>query len=218
MSLLDQLGSVLGGQPGPNVLDRILGGNHSVHEGGSPDHQQWNQVIQQVPRDQLAGMFGQTARSMDGQQYRDHVTPGVGGTNPLGMLKGPAMAMVASALMRHLAGGSGRAAGGGGAGGMAGILGSVLGGGGGPASGGMGGLGGLLGKIPGLNTTDPSQMDASQVAALSDYARQHNPDAFGQAMADVGHQDPSVLGPLLGNQGLSSAAQNLAGMVFGGRR
>ncbi|MDB5297804.1 MAG: hypothetical protein JWO31_3787 [Phycisphaerales bacterium] len=230
MGLLDQLGSALGGQPSgggggggspvAGVLGRILGGNHDAQNPASPDGQQFGQMIQQVPRDQLAGVFGQAARGMDGQAYRDHVTPGAGGTNPLGMLKGPAMAMVAGALMKHLTGGGQQA------GGLSGMVSSALGGGGGAmgggisgggAAGGMGGLGGLLGMVPGLQTTDPHQMDEHQVAALADYARQHHPDAFGQAMADVGHQNPSALGALLGNGGLSSVAQQLGGLLGGGR-
>ena len=213
MGLLDSIAGAIGGQSGGgggNVLDRILGGgDHAVHQSGSPDQQQFGQAVQQVPRDQLAGIFGQTARQMDGQQYRDHVTPGVGGTNPLGMLKGPVMGLVAGALMKHLMGGN--AAGG------SGMLGSVLGGAMGGGGGGRGGLGGLLGNIPGLTTSDPQQMDESQVAALADYTRQHDPDAYGRAMADVGHQEPGALGPLLGGQGLSSVAQQLSGLLSGRR-
>jgi len=209
MGILDQLSSVLGNSNGGGF------------DPNSQAAQQWGQHVQRTPIDQLAGIFGNTARNMDPNQYRDHVTPGVGGTNPLGMLKGPAMAMVASLLMRHLMKGSGGGAGGpmggmggaGGGGGLGGMLGSVLGGamggGGGMGSGGGtgGGLGGLLGRVPGLTTSDPNRMDEHQIASLMDYARQHDPDAFGQAMAEAGHQDPSILHNLLGNQGLMQAAQ-----------
>jgi hypothetical protein len=166
--------------------------------GGSPAGQQWGHTVSQTPLDQLAGVFGHTARNMDPNQYRDHVTPGVGGTNPLGGLKGPALALVGGLLLKHMMGNRG----GSGAGGLGGMLGSVLGGqagmGGQPGGGlgnlmggGGGPLGGLLGRIPGLTTSDPNQMDPSQVASLADFARQNDPDAFGRAMAEPGTRTPA---------------------------
>ena len=214
MGLLDQLSSVLG--------NASQGGQPF---GGSPAGQQWGHAVRNTPVDQLAGIFGHTARNVDPNQYRDHVTPGVGGTNPLGMLKGPALALVGGLLLKHMMGNRG----GGMGGGLGGVLGSVLGGqagqggglgalgslmggaGGGMGGGGGGALGGLLGRIPGLTTGDPNQMDPSQVAALADYARQNDPDAFGRAMAEAGHQDPGLLHNLLGDQGMMMAAQHLGG-------
>jgi hypothetical protein len=76
--------------------------------------------------------------------------------------------------------------------------------------GGGGGLSSLLGKVPGLRTTDPQQMDADQVAALSRYAQQNNPQAFGQAAADVGQQRPDLLHSFLGKAGLAIGAAALA--------
>ncbi|HEX8915449.1 MAG TPA: hypothetical protein VF796_24060 [Humisphaera sp.] len=202
MGLVDALAGALGGG---NTGGMPMGGMPGGGGGASP----LGSLLHRLPLDQLSGLFGQTARNMDGQQYRDHVTPGVGGTNPLGMLKGPALAVVAGMLMKHLAGGRGAAAAGGG-GGLGGMLGSVLGGGGGGGAAGMGGLGGLLSKIPGLQTADPHQMDPGQVAALADYARQHDPDAFGRAAAEAGRQDPDVLHALLGGHGVETLTR-LAG-------
>ena len=210
MGLLDQLSSVLGGGGGDQ------GGPHF---GSSPAGQQWGQAVRGTPVDQLAGIFGHTARNVDPNQYRDHVTPGAGGTNPLGMLKGPALALVGGLLLKHMLGSRGGTSSGGGmGGGLGGMLGSVLGGQGGGGLGGLmggggggaGALGGLLGRIPGLTTSDPNQMDPPQVAALADYARQNDPDAFGRAMAEAGHHDPGILHNLLGNQGMMMAAQQLS--------
>ena len=68
----------------------------------------------------------------------------------------------------------------------------------------------LLSRIPGLGTTDPSQMNASQVAQVAQYAQQNHPNLFGQATAEVAQQQPGVLGALLGHAGLSQGAAALA--------
>ncbi len=68
----------------------------------------------------------------------------------------------------------------------------------------------LLSRIPGLGTTDPSQMNAGQVAQVAQYAQQNHPDLFGQAAAQVGQQQPGLLGALMGHAGMSQAAMGLA--------
>ena len=210
MGLLDQLGGRLGG----DVLQRILGGGgHAVAEPGSPDQQQFGQLLQQVPRDQLASLLGQVARLMEPGPSRDAVTPGVGGTNPLAALSGPAMTTVAAALLRHLAGGGTNPGGG-----MPDVIGSALASPGGVSGDGAGGLDALLAKIPGLTTTNPDQMDAHQVAALADYTRRNEPDAFGRALADVGQEAPSAIAPLLGDPGLSSLAGGLSRLLEARRK
>ena len=77
------------------------------------------------------------------------------------------------------------------------------------AGGGTGGSS-LLSKIPGLSTADPAQMNAGQVAQMAQYAQQNHPDLFGQAAAQVGQQQPGLLGTLLGHAGLSQGAASLA--------
>ncbi len=68
----------------------------------------------------------------------------------------------------------------------------------------------LLSRIPGLGTTDPQQMNAGQVAQVAQYAQQNHPDLFGQAAAQVGQQQPGLLGALMGHAGMSQAAMGLA--------
>jgi hypothetical protein len=219
MGLLDQIGGMLnnaggGGNGGGNPLDRFLKGNADYSN--PQDAQHFGQVTRGVSQDQLSAALSHAAGNMDHDQYRQHITPGVGGTNPLGGLKGAAMTMVAGALMRHIMGGSSGGGGGGGGGGIGSVIGGLMGGNSG--QGGGGGASSLLGMIPGLKTTDPNQMDESQVAALASYAKQHHPDAFGKAAAEVGQQNPDVLSSLLGNQGMSAVAKGLMGQFMGGGR
>src|SRR5919202_1364302 len=90
---------------------------------------------------------------------------------------------------------------------IAGTLVNNLGGSGGGAS-------GLLGMIPGLQTTHPQQMGPQEVAALASYMQQNHPQAFGQAAAQIGQQQPDLLHSLLGNKALMLAAAVLRGKVL----
>jgi len=184
MGLLDNLmggGNQSGGGGGLGaMLQNLASGRGNFSDANSQDHQGFQQMVQQAPPGMLSQIFGHAAQRMDPQEYHDHVTPGVGGTNPLGSLGGGGLGMIASALLSRLGGAGG------------------------------GGLGSLLGKVPGLRTTDPQQMDADQVASLSRYAQQNHPDAFGQAAADVGQQRPDLLHSMLGKAGLAIGAAALA--------
>ena len=50
----------------------------------------------------LQEVFSHVAQRMDPQQYADHVTPGAGGTNPLGSIGSGGLATIASALLGKL--------------------------------------------------------------------------------------------------------------------
>jgi pyridoxal biosynthesis lyase PdxS len=81
---------------------------------------------------------------------------------------------------------------------------------------GAGGVAGsLLSRIPGLQTTDPSQMDHNQVAALAQYTQQNHPDIFGRAAAQLGQQQPDLLHSFLGKAGLAIGAAALASHFMG---
>ena len=127
---------------------------------------------------QLQQIFSRTAQQMNPQEYSDHVTPGVGGTNPLGNVGAGGLSTIASLLMQHL--------------------------------GGSGAAGSLLSRIPGLQTTDPQQMDPNQVAALARYTQQNHPDVFGSVAAQLGQQQPGLLNSFLGKAGLAVGAAALA--------
>ena len=182
MGLLDQLGGMLGGGDAQQALGRLMGGNANLHDPHSQDRTAFHGMVGQASEEDLSSTFSHTARNMDGAAYRDHVTPGAGGTDPLGSVGQGGLGAIAGALLGNLGGGN---------------------------SGG-GGIGSVLGKIPGLGQTDPNQMSSHDVAALADYTRQHHPDAFGRAAAQVGRKDPNLLQSLLGNPAMMSAAATLA--------
>lgn len=172
--------SSLLGSGARDQLGTMAAGQGNYADPNSADQQGLSGMIAHAPSGLLSQVFSQVAGQMNPQTYSDHVTPGVNGTNPLGGLKSAALQMVASALIGKLMGSGGYSA------------------------------QSLLSKIPGLGTTDPSQMNAGQVAQVSQYAQQNHPDLFGQATAEVAQQQPGVLGALLGHAGLSSGAAALA--------
>jgi hypothetical protein len=202
MGLLDQLSSMLGGQ---HEVERLANGQGNFADPNSPDHDRFGQMLGHASPEDLQASVRQAADNIDTQDYSNHITPGVNGTNPLGMVGQGGLSTIASAIMGNLMGHHDQAGGGGG------MLGGLMGGGGG------GGFGSLINMIPGLRTADPNQMDASQVAVLADYARRNNPDAFSRAASRIGQQNPSLLQHLLGNKFMMMSAAGLATKFLGNR-
>ena len=200
MGLMEQLGGMMGGGSGSGasgaggggdlqqLLGRFMGGGANFQDPQSQDRRHFDQMLGHASDDDLSSAFSHAARGVDAREYRDHVTPGVGGTDPIGSLGGGGMGEIAGALMSHLAGGGGA------------------------------NMAGLVGKIPGLSHTDPNRMTPHEVASLADYTRQHHPDAFGRAAAQVGRKDPGMLQQLLGNKAMMAAAASMASKFLGGRR
>jgi hypothetical protein len=56
-----------------------------------------------------------------------------------------------------------------------------------------------------------------EVASLAAYLRQHHPEAFGPAAAQLGREEPGLLQQLLGNKFLLLAAAGLAGRFLADR-
>ena len=177
MGLLQQIGSMIGGE---GAMQSLAAGQGNFGDPNSPDHQNFQNMVSQAQPGVLSQIFSHVAQRMEPQQYSDHITPGAGGTNPLGNLGSGALGTIASALLGKLMSGGGYNA------------------------------GSLLSRIPGLHTTDPNQMDANQVAAVARYAQQNHPDLFGQAAAQIGQQQPSLLNSFLGKAGLALGAAALA--------
>jgi hypothetical protein len=206
MGLLDQLGGLLGGH---EHIERLANGQGNFDDPNSPDHQRFGQMLGHADPQDLQAAVTNAAGQVDPQEYANHVTPGVGGTDPLGSVGRGGLSTIAGALLGSITGhgapGASQSGGG--------MLSGLLGGGGG----GGGGLGGLMNMIPGLRTTDPNQMDSSQVAALADYARRNHPEAFGRAAAQIGQQDPGLLHKLLGNKFMMATAAGLAMKFLSGR-
>lgn len=170
MSILQGIESMFGGASQP-----------AAPAPGATNPQQLQQMVSQMDPQQLQQIFSQTAQQMNPQEYAQHITPGAGGTNPLGSLGAGGLSSIAGALLQHLGG-----------------------------AGGGGGMGSLLSRIPGLQTTDPNHMDDNQVASLAKYTQQNHPDVFGRVAAQLGQQQPGLLNSFLGKAGLAVGAAALA--------
>jgi hypothetical protein len=189
----------------PNFLERLAGGNMDPAQPN--DRQDMGQLLGGVPQQDFQQHATNAISQVDPQQYQEHITPGVGGTNPLGNLGKGMLGSLAGSLLGNMVGGQM----GGGMGSLAGSLaGSVLGGQ--AAQGGIGGLANMLG----LNHTDPQQMDEQDVAKMAAHAQQNNPGALAATAAQYQNQ-PDVLHSLLGNKALLLAGAGLAAGVMSGQ-
>lgn len=187
-----------------NFLQRLAGGN--MNPAQPNDQENMGQVLSSAPPDAFQQHAASAFGRMNPQEYNDHITPGVGGTNPLGGLGKGLLGSLAGSLVGNMLGNQM----GGGTGSLVGSLaGSLVGSQ--AASGGVGGLANMLG----LNHTDPQQMDEQDVAKLAAHAQQNNPDALARTAAQYQDQ-PDVLHSLLGNKGLMLAAGGLAAAALGG--
>jgi hypothetical protein len=184
MGLLDQIIGTLGGQ---EPVERLAREEADFDDPQSPDVAHWHALAGAAPPEAVQDAIARAARRVDPQEYAEHITPGVRGTDPLGALGGGALSMLASRLLRSLTGG----------------------GGGNPDQ--------LPQRVPGLHTADPQRMSPQEVASLADYLRQHHPEAFGRAAAELGREEPGLLQQLLGNKLLLHAAAGLAGTFLADR-
>src|SRR5947209_17016162 len=98
MGLLQQIGSMIGG----GDLQRWSSGQGNFDDPNSPDHQNFQNVVAQADPSHVQQVFSQAAQQMNPQEYSNHITPGVGGTNPLGALGAGGLGSIASALLGGL--------------------------------------------------------------------------------------------------------------------
>jgi hypothetical protein len=178
MGILQDIAASIGNQD----LQRLSDGNANFDDSSSPDLGRLQQMIKNIDPEKLQQIFAGAASETDPQEYSDHVTPNVGGTNPLGGLSAAALGSLATILVNHL-----RSAG------------SASGAGKSP-----------LDQVPDLQTKDPKQMDADDVAAVAKYTQENHPQVFGQAAAQVAQQQPSILHSFVGKAALAIGAAALA--------
>src|SRR5580693_9508725 len=149
MGLLQQITDSIGGEN----LKRLSAGDANFEDPNSPDLQHLQEMLKNIEPNQLQQLLAKAAQKVDPQEYSDHVTPGAGGTNPLGNLSTAGLGSIAAVLVNCLkktasSGGSSESP---------------------------------LEEVPGLRTTDPQEMNANDVAAVARYAQANHPEAFGQA-------------------------------------
>jgi hypothetical protein len=65
-------------------------------------------------------------------------------------------------------------------------------------------------RIPGVQSTNPDEMNSDDVAAVARYTQQNHPEAFGKAAAEIGQQKPDLLHSFLGKAAMAAAAAALA--------
>jgi hypothetical protein len=178
MGLLQDLAASIGGDD----LKRLSAGQANFDDPQSNDQHNLQELIKSIDPQKLQQILGQTAQKTNPQEYSDHITPGVGGTNPLGNLSTGALGMIAAALVNHLKNAASSSA---------------------PT-------GSPLDKVPGLQTTDPARMNADDVSAVARYTQQNHPEAFGQAATQIAQQQPALLHSFMGKAALAVGVAALA--------
>ena len=98
MGLLQELAESLGG----DNLKRLSTGQGNFEDQNSPDQNALQEMIRKIDPKQLQQVFGKTAQQVNPEEYSDHVTPGVGGTDPLGKLGAGGLGTIASVLLSRL--------------------------------------------------------------------------------------------------------------------
>ena len=171
MGLLQEISNAIGGDKFKQIAD----GQGNFDGEGAPDQATLQDWMKKIDPEKLKEVFAEATHKVDHQEYSNHVTPGVNGTDPLGQLKAGGLGAIASILLGHLK--------------QAGAQ---------PT------------QIPGVQTDDPDQMDADQVAAAARYAQQKHPEAFGKAAAQIGHEKPDFLHSFLGKAARAMAAAAVA--------
>jgi hypothetical protein len=175
MGLLQEIADAIGG----DKLKQFEKGQGNFEEQSSSDQSALQDLIKRMDPKQLQEVLARSAQQMDPQEYADHVTPGVGGTDPLGQLKGGGLASIASVLLNQLK--------------QAGST-----------------SGTQVDRIPGVQATDPRDMDSNDVAAVARYTQQNHPEAFGKAAAEIGQQQPGLLHSFMGKAAMAAVAAALA--------
>jgi hypothetical protein len=100
VSLFDQLAGMLGGsQEVERRAERFSRGEANLHDRNSPDFQTWNQLVGAAPPEYIHEAAAQAARRVEPNDYYDHITPGVRGTDPLGGIGRDGLGALAGALL-----------------------------------------------------------------------------------------------------------------------
>jgi hypothetical protein len=175
MGLLQEIADAIGG----DKLNKFQKGEGDFENQSSSDQTALQDLIKRIDPKQLQQVLAQSAKQVDPQEYADHVTPGVGDTDPLGQLKGGGLASIAAVLLNQLK--------------QAGST-----------------SGTQVSRIPGVQTTDPNDMDPNDVAAIARYTQENHPEAFGKAAAEIGQKQPGLLHSFLGKAAMAAAAAALA--------
>jgi hypothetical protein len=178
MGVLQDIAAAIGNSD----LQRLSDGKAKFDSPDSADLQRLQDMIKNFDPKKLQEIFAKTAEQTDPNEYSAHVTPGVGGTNPLGELSSGALASVAAILVGQL---------------------KKLGGSSNVAD-------SPLDQVPNLQTKDPQKMDAHDVAKVARYTQENHPGAFGQATTEIAQKQPAALQSVWGKAALALGAAAIA--------
>ncbi|MGI8904871.1 MAG: hypothetical protein ACR2IE_00065 [Candidatus Sumerlaeaceae bacterium] len=92
---------ILGGPQG----DRFQKQQADFSRPDTDDFNKWTELVGSAPPDKVEEAYTHAARQVPNDEYRDHVTPGVRNTNPLGELGGGMLGTLAGRLLGGLGGG-----------------------------------------------------------------------------------------------------------------
>jgi len=98
MGLLQDIAAAIG----DDKLKQFQQGEADFEDQGSSDQKALQDLIKRMNPKDLQDVLAKSAKQIDPQEYSDHVTPGVGDTDPLGQLKGGGLASIAAVLLNSL--------------------------------------------------------------------------------------------------------------------
>lgn len=84
-----------------NIFDRLAAGPGAMQQ---QDYSDWNQMIGSTPPDRFREAAHQAITQVPTDEYTQHVTPGLGGTDPLGRLQPQQRAGIAQSIIGALLG------------------------------------------------------------------------------------------------------------------
>ena len=82
-----------------NIVEQLAQGSGNVQQS---DMNKWNQTVGSTPQNQFANQVAQAVSQVNPNEYAQHVTPGAGGTDPLGSLNKNELVQIAEALIPAL--------------------------------------------------------------------------------------------------------------------
>ena len=101
MSILSQLGSLIGGED----AQRLASGQGNFQSPDSPDVQRVQEMFSKLNPQQQQQVFSQAAQQMNPQDYAAHMNPNAGGSSPLSNIGSAGLRTIASTLLQHLGAG-----------------------------------------------------------------------------------------------------------------
>jgi len=82
-----------------SIFDRLAGGPGNLQ---SQDYDNWNQMVGSAPPERFGRATYDAIRQVDPREYYEHTQPGVGGTDPFGVLPNNQRSGLAQSLLGEL--------------------------------------------------------------------------------------------------------------------